>query len=306
MLNINEIKQHIRSVQQTRQITKAMYMISSVKMKKAMDSYSRSFYYLEQVRATMADILSHMGRVRHPFVTPRPGNRTAFLVVAGDKGLAGSYNENVMRLAMEQISQTPEYYVFTVGHMATRYFAVRGVMVDVEFLHTAQNPHLYNARQIAEEFISLYERELIDRMCIIYTHMPESHVQQPRVLKLLPLSAEDFADVPVREGFAGTFEYDPDPGTVFDSLVTQYLVGTIYSTLVLSYACEQRSRMHAMDSATQNADAMIEGLQRDFRRARQAAVTQEMTEVLGGTSAVMERDEPPAVIGDENPWQDQP
>jgi F-type H+-transporting ATPase subunit gamma len=286
MLNMNEIKQRIRSIRQTRQITKAMYLISSVKLKKAMDRYAQNAFYIDRIRSIMKDILLHLGEVDHPFLQHRTGNRTAFLVIAGDKGLAGAYNHNVLSLALKKILETDERYVFTVGHMASQFFHRRKIMVDVEFLHTAQNPKLSNARQIAEVFIDLYEQNLIDKVYIIYTHMINTMRQQLRVLKLLSLELSDFEDVKVEEAHFGSLEYDPDPNTVFESLVPQYVIGIVYATLVQAYASEQSCRMHAMDNATHNADEMIDNLDREYRRARQTAVTQEIIEVVSGNNVI--------------------
>ncbi|NLG36913.1 MAG: ATP synthase F1 subunit gamma [Clostridiales bacterium] len=287
---MSETRQRIRAIEQTRQITRAMHLISSVKLKKAMERYEKNAFYIDWTRSIIKDILLHLGEVDHPFLKHRSGDRTAYLVIAGDKGMAGAFNANILNLALRHITQTQERFVFTVGHMASQFFNRRNIMVDVEFLHTAQNPQLFNARQIAEVFIDLYEQNLIDRVYILYTHMVSAMRQRPRVLKLLSLELSDFEDVRTEQGNFGALEYDPDPATVFETLVPQYIIGAVYATLVQSYASEQSSRMRAMDEATKNADEMIERLQQEYRRARQAAVTEEMIEVIGGTNAVRRAD----------------
>lgn len=290
MPGMSETRQRIRAIEQTRQITRAMHLISSVKLKKAMERYEKNAFYIDWTRSIIKDILLHLGEVDHPFLKHRSGDRTAYLVIAGDKGMAGAFNANILNLALRHITQTQERFVFTVGHMASQFFNRRNIMVDVEFLHTAQNPQLFNARQIAEVFIDLYEQNLIDRVYILYTHMVSAMRQRPRVLKLLSLELSDFEDVRTEQGNFGALEYDPDPATVFETLVPQYIIGAVYATLVQSYASEQSSRMRAMDEATKNADEMIERLQQEYRRARQAAVTEEMIEVIGGTNAVRRAD----------------
>lgn len=286
MQSISDIKRRIKSIQQTKQITKAMYLISTVKLRKALSRYEKNAKYIEKIRATIKDILLHRGEIEHPFLQKREGQRTAFIVVAGDKGLAGAYNHNVLNTAMKLIRETPKNFVFTVGHVATQYFNRKGNPVDIEFLHTAQDPQLYNARAIAESLVDLYNQDLIDKVVIVYTRVVSTFTQQPQVLPLLPLDLGSFEDIEPEYKYAGEMLYDPSPDAVFATLVEQYLIGLVYATLVQSYASEQSARMRAMDSATQNAEEMIEDLNQDFRRARQAAITNEIIELVSGTNAV--------------------
>lgn len=286
MLSISDIKRRIRSIQQTRQITKAMYLISTVKLRKALNRYEKNAKYIEKIRATMKDILLHAGEIEHPFLQPRQGQRTAFLVIAGDKGLAGAYNHNVLNTALKLIKETPQNFVFTVGHVATQFFNRKGDLVDIEFLHTAQDPQLFNARMIAESLVDLYEQNLIDKIVVIYTHVISTFSQQPKVLTLLPLDLGSLEDVEPETHYRGTVIYEPSPDAVYKSLVEQYLVGLVYATLVQSYASEQSARMRAMDSATENAEKMIDDLNQEFRRARQAAITNEIIEIVSGANTV--------------------
>jgi F-type H+-transporting ATPase subunit gamma len=286
MQSISDIKRRIHSIQQTRQITKAMYLISTVKLRKALSRYEKNTKYIEKIRATMKDILLHAGEIEHPYLVSRPGERTAFIVIAGDKGLAGAYNHNVLNTALKLIEQTKEKYIFTVGHVATQFFNRKGHMVDIEFLHSAQDPQLFNARMIAESLVDLYQQKFIDKIVIIYTHVISTFTQQPRVLPLLPLNLGSFDDIESEIQYSGTMLYEPSPDAVFTTLVEQYLIGLVYATLVQSYASEQSARMRAMDSATDNAEEMIEDLNQEFRRARQAAITNEIIEIVSGANTV--------------------
>jgi F-type H+-transporting ATPase subunit gamma len=286
MQSISDIKRRIHSIQQTRQITKAMYLISTVKLRKALTRYEKNTKYIEKIRATMKDILLHSGEIEHSFLQQRTGQRTAFIVIAGDKGLAGAYNHNVLNTALKLINETPQNYIFTVGRVATQFFNRKGHMVDIEFLHTAQDPQLFNARMIAENLVDLYEQNLIDKIVIVYTQVISTFSQQPKVLTLLPLELGSFDDIEPEYKYSGTMMYEPSPDIVFKSLVEQYLVGLVYATLVQSYASEQSARMRAMDSATENAEKMIEDLNQEFRRARQAAITNEIIEIVSGANTV--------------------
>ena len=286
MQNISDIKRRIKGIQQTRQITKAMYLISSVKLRKALNRYEKNATYIDKLRATMKDILLHAGDITHPFLQPRPEARTAYIIIAGDKGLAGAYNHNVLSTALKLVQGTPDHFIFTVGHVATQFFNRKGHMVDIEFLHTAQDPQMGNARMIAESLVDLYRQDLIDRISIVYTHMYSTFHQEPRVLTLLPLDIENFKDVQTETQYSGSMLYEPSLDSVFQSLVEQYVDGLVYATLVQSYASEQSARMRAMDSATDNANKMIDQLDQEFRRARQAAITNEIIEIVSGTNSV--------------------
>lgn len=287
MLSISDIKRRIAGIRQTRQITKAMYLISSVKLRKALNRQEQNATYIQKVRSTIKDILLHTGDVNHPFLRKGTGGeRTAFIVIAGDKGLAGAYNHNVLNTALKLITAAKDRYIFTVGHVATQFFNRRGYMVDIEFLHTAQDPQLFNARQICDALVDLYQQNMIDNVSIVYTHLVSTFHQEPRVLEILPLDLKNFQDVETETHYTGTISYEPSPDVVFRSLVDQYIVGLIYATLVQSFACEQSARMRAMDSATENAEKMIANLDQEYRRARQAAITNEIIEIVSGANAV--------------------
>ena len=281
-----EIKNRIKSVSDTRQITKAMYLISISKIKKALDRYEANSAYFQKVRLTLKHILLQTQNIEHPFLEQRIEGRAAYIVIAGDKGLAGGYNHNVLNLAYQQIKDKKEKYIFTVGQIAREFFSRKGFMVDVEFLHIAQNPSLYNARLIAHDIIDLYKNNMMDEVYVIYTHMASSIKHEPKVIKLLPVELSDFDDVQLDENLKSDIIYEPSGIVVFDMLIPQYIIGLIYATLVQSYASEHSARMHAMDSATRNADKMIAGLKMQYNRARQSAITQEISEIIGGADAL--------------------
>ncbi|MCK5130371.1 MAG: F0F1 ATP synthase subunit gamma, partial [Clostridiales bacterium] len=201
MINMSEIKNRIGAIGQTRKITSAMHLISSVKLRKALEKQSMNKAYIDRIRSILKDILIHSGEIEHPFINDKPGSRTAFIVIAGDKGLAGPYNHNVLKKALKEMEGIDEKYIFTVGHMATSFFNRKNHMVDVEFLHTAQNPQLENARQIADVIIDLYKQKHIDKVKIIYTHFVSAMIQQTRVLEILPLEMSAFDDVEVDNHF---------------------------------------------------------------------------------------------------------
>lgn len=286
MASISDIRHHIAVVSQTRQITGAMHMISTSKMQKSLQKFDANRRYFQMVRETMKDLLTHNEGVTHPFLIRPHGDRRAYIVIASDKGLAGSYNHDVLTLATNHMKDH-ERNIMTVGQQAFNWFERRGDMVDIDFTSVMQSgPSLDGARLIAETILELYEQDMLDQVYIVFTQMESPIVNTPKVLRLLPVRAEDFADVEIPE--RGMFEivYDPSPGAVLNLLIPQYLIGMIYGPLLLSFASEQSARMNAMDAATRNADDLIGSLAVDMHGARQAAITNELSEIISGSGAL--------------------
>ncbi|MDP2892553.1 MAG: ATP synthase F1 subunit gamma [Bacillota bacterium] len=282
----SEIKARIRTVAQTRKITKAMYMISTSKMKRALAMYESNSAYYGRVRAAIKDILLHSNDIKHPFLDKGEEDRAAYIVIAGDKGLAGSYNDDVCALALSGIKAKPQANIVTVGQEARVYFEKRGYMVDVEFLHVAQNPTLYNARNIAENIIEVYRQNIIDELYIAYTRFHSTTKREPRMVRLLPVELPDLAAVELEFEYTTEISYLPSRASVLDKLIPQYLIGYVFGALTHSFASEHSARMLAMESATNNAEDMLETLQLEYNRARQMAITQELQEIVAGTEAL--------------------
>ena len=281
MLSVADIRHRIRSVQDTRQITKAMELISISKMKKATRRYENNLVYFQKVRQTIKDILTHSKDVRHPYMLHREGRRTAYVVIAGDKGMAGGYNKNVLERAWAHMQSRPdcEKYVFTIGQKAREFFERRNVQIDIDFLHATYDPKLADARRITTDIIELYRKNLMDEVLVVFTKMKSPVSQTPMIIKLLPLDLHDLDDIYLDTEYSGEIAYDPSPKAVLDVLVPQYIVGLMYATLVQAAACEHSARMLAMGTANKNADEMLETLSLDFNRARQSAITTSINEI---------------------------
>ena len=286
MASIADIRHHMRVVSQTRQITKAMHMISTSKMKKGLSRYEANRVYLTEVRQSIKDVLFHVEGKRHRYLNAPQGNRAAHIVIAADKGLAGGYNENVMKMAMEHMKHHEQSNIFCIGQMAKELLERKGYQIDIEFAHVVQDPTLYHARQIAETIIELYNQKMLDEVYVVYTRRISSMVQRPEVLRLLPVRIEDFDDVQVSQKEHDQIIYEPSITGLMDLLIPQYLIGTIYSMLVQSFASEQCARMNAMDAATRNADDMLGRLSHELNRARQSAITSELAEIIAGADAL--------------------
>jgi len=294
MANMHEIKLRIKSIKETRQITKAMKLISAAKLKKARQQLEHTLPYFDKVKITMADILMHSADMNNVFFEKRAGKKDrkkGYIILTGDKGLAGGYNHNIIKLAESQLKENPEAVLLVAGHMGRGHFARKNFNVFFNFDYPVQNPTVFRAREIAEMVLELFKREELDEVYIVYTMMHSTINLEPQVMKLLPLDIDNLKqELNIPEGLQTNTEqdlvYEPSPAAVFDVLVPKYIKGIIYGTLVEAFASEQSARMAAMDNATANADEMLYKLNLFYNRARQAAITQEISEIVGGAAAL--------------------
>lgn len=293
MASIKEIRTHIKSVEQTLKITNAMYLISSSNLRKARKQLTDVEPYFMKIEATISDILRHSPEISHVFFDKRPGvqpedRKIGYIVITGDKGLAGAYNHNILKLAEQKMSESAHTSLFVVGQVGRSYFQEHGVPIDVEFLYTAQDPNMGRARDMAELMLDLYLEERLDEVYIIFTKMVNSFQMEPTIHKLLPLDPDVFPEYDKnRDTYNRDVVYVPSVKAVMDRLVPGYVKGDIFGALVESYCSEQNSRMAAMKSSSDNARAMLQTLNLSYNRARQAAITQEITEVVGGAQAAL-------------------
>lgn len=289
MSSIPEIRHRIRAVEDTRKITRAMYLISSAKMQKAMKMHDRNMPYFHRVREDMRFILENTDANTHnPYFEHRPGNRAVYLIIAGDKGMCGSYNEDVLRMADAKIAQErhSQVSVLTIGTMAYAHFLKQGMDPDIHYLHLAQNPNLQSCREIAQQLCSMYADDVFDEAYIVFTNMLSTRLIRPETIRILPILEEDFQDVQPLHERTSELEYIPTVQDALNALVPQHLIGLVYSACVQAYASEHNARMTAMDASTRNADEMLGKLKMEHNRARQAAITQELNEITSGASSV--------------------
>ena len=291
MANMREIRNRMKSIQDTMKITKAMYVVSSSKLKKAQKQYDRTKPYYKALSNTMADIMELMNsEVTHKYINDKPPvdeskvNRL-FIVVTADKGLAGAYNHNVIKLTEQWLAKGNNNTLFVVGQMGKHYFEKKGVLVDVEFTQTVQNPNPHRARDIAERVVELYDKGYIDEVYMIFSKTKNGSCEAD-VSKILPLERKKIEKVESKEEYNQFAIFSPSPKAVLKNLVPNYVKGLIYSALVSSFTSEHNARMVAMKSATDSATDMLKSLELLYNRARQAAITQEINEIVGGASAL--------------------
>ena len=293
MANIREIQDRIKSINDTKKITNAMYLISSSKLKRAKKSLSDTEPYFFALQSSIAKILEHTDstQVRQKYfeegmTKPEAERKKAYIVVTADKGLAGAYNHNVIKIAEKEIEKHPNSKIYIIGQVGMHYFEHRNVEFSHSFKYTIQNPTLSRARSIAETLLDSYLRDKVDEVYIIYTKMINSMSSEAEMLKLLPMDKGDFkTDELLETGERTEYEFMPSSDVVFDTIVPNWLSGLVYAALVEAYCSEQNSRMMAMQSSTDNANEMLRDLNVVYNRVRQAAITQEITEVISGAKA---------------------
>ena len=287
MASAKEIQDRMRSIKDTLKITNAMYMISSSKLKKSKKMLADTEPYFYTLQSEMSRILRHLPDMNSIYFKtnaeiPERKRKAGYIVITADKGLAGSYNHNILKLAEEELEKRDDYKLFVLGELGRHYFEQKGINIDKQFHFVVQDPSLSRARRIAEDLLKLYHENQLDELYIIYTTMVNAMQEEAQVAQLLPLKKTDFKipvpiDIPL-EGLA----LKPSAEEVMDHIVPNYVVGFVYGALVEAFSCEQNARMMAMEGATNSAKQMLKELDIEYNRARQAAITQEITEVIAG------------------------
>jgi F-type H+-transporting ATPase subunit gamma len=284
----------MRAIRQTLQVTKAMNLISTAKLRKGRRILEDTEPFFTRIQKSMFDIISGAGQLQSIFF-PQSGrennSRAAVIVVTSDKGLAGGYNANVFRQVTDLCGRVKNPVLILIGAIGYRYFINSPHLILENFSFRSRLPVLEDAQEIAEYMVSQYLWGMFNEIHIVYTHMYSSIKLLPVERQILPLNMEKMQEEFVRNGGKRVelqFEYLPSKEEVFDALVPLYIKGIIYGSLVESYVSEQSARMAAMDDASKSAEEMLDTLQINYNRARQAGITQEMTEIIGGAAALSE------------------
>ena len=297
MAGTKEIKTHIESVQETKKITNAMYLIASTKLQRARQELDNTRPYFKALRAEIKRIFRTVKDVDSRYFYPPEGESPlegayGCLVITADKGLAGAYNQNAIKEALKLLEQHPDTRLFVVGEYGRRFFASHGVPIQHSFLYTAQNPTMARAREISALLLDGFDRGELKKIFVVYTDMAGAMSYAAQCTRLLPFHRTHFADTAATErAVTEPFEFLPDVRSVLDSMIPSYVSGFIYSALIDSFCCEQDARMTAMDSANRNAEKLLGELSLQYNRVRQAAITQSITEVSAGARAQRQKKE---------------
>lgn len=292
MASMRDIKRRKESVQSTGQITKAMKLVSSVKLQKAKVGAEVSKPYFDTMYNTVAGMIAKSGQMSHPFLQKSQSDKKAVIFITSNRGLAGGYNSNVVKLLTKNEAFTKDNTViYAVGTKGRDSMARLGFEVAGDYSEAMNGPVYSDATQIGKDILSKFAKGEIGEIYLAYTIFKNTVVQIPTLTKLLPIDADDIAseeeDVsedPIDK--ITLMNYEPEPEEALDAIVPKYINSLIYGGLVESYASENGARMQAMDSATSNAEEMISDLSLKYNRARQASITQELTEIIAGASAI--------------------
>ncbi|MCI6610264.1 MAG: ATP synthase F1 subunit gamma [Ezakiella sp.] len=281
---MKDIKRRINSVSSIRQITNAMELVSTSKMRKTRLRLESSRPYYTTVIDNIRELLSYTNFTKTPLTVVRETKSRLYIIISGDRGLAGGYTSNLIRFAEEQIV-SDEDYVITVGSKVNEHFNKRGYDIVDKFYGLSEDFTFYDAKHIADIVLDLYKKKSIDQVEIIYTKFQSALSQLPTIQRLLPADFSDFEEED--ESNVNTLiTFEPSPEVMLDYLVEEYVAISIYAALIESSSSEQASRMQAMKNATENADEMIDSLSMKYNRARQASITQELTEIVSGAEAL--------------------
>ena len=280
---MKEIKTRIKSVESTKQITKAMELVSSSKFRKAKESAESARPYFNTLYNTVQDIAKNTSNSRNVFLKERKVNNVCYIVIAGDRGLAGGYNSNILKAVIAH-NELGTGKVITVGKKAKESLSKRGYEV-IDYIESVEKCVYEDANRVAQAAMEAYKNGEVDEVNLVYTEFISALSQEPKIVKLLPVTIDNTnTEKEVKKGKAAV-QYLPSADAVLGYVLPKYVSGSVYGAIAESFASEQAARRTAMESATDNANEMISKLELVYNRARQAAVTQEISEIVGGAAA---------------------
>lgn len=284
LASLKDIQDRINSTAKTKQITKAMEMVSASKLSRAEENAKRYAAYSDKIQEVIANIAMNSTDVTHPMLERREVKRTGYIVVTADSGLAGAYNANILRTLMKTIEEKhtspDEYVVIAIGRVGLEFCEKQDIPVVESVIGLQDQPRYAEIKTIAGNAVQLFIDEEIDELIIIYNHFVSAISQVVETNTLVPISNIDTTEA------TSSYEYEPNEEQILETLLPQYAESLIYGALLDAKASEHAARMTAMKSATDNAEELIDELTLSFNRARQAAITQEITEIVSGAAAL--------------------
>jgi F-type H+-transporting ATPase subunit gamma len=293
MANLRDVRLRMRAITQTLQVTKAMNLISTAKLRKGRRILEDTEPFFSRIQKSMDDILSGAGGIQSDFfgkAEKKDKIRSAVIVVTSDRGLAGGYNANIFRYVHNLCAELSNPLLILIGSVGYRYFIHSPYLILENFSFKSQLPEVDDAKEITDFVISQYLWGVFDEVRIAYTHMYSTIKLLPEARQILPLDIERMRlksnPGEVTQKAAINFEYLPSGKAVFEALAPLYIKGIIYGALVEAYVSEQSARMAAMDEASKSAEEMLASLQIHYNRVRQAGITQEMSEIVSGSAAL--------------------
>lgn len=284
MASMRDIKRRRDSIQSTGQITKAMKLVSTVKLQKAKGKAESTKPYSDLMYETVKNILAKSGNIQHKFLKAGDSDKKAVIVITANRGLAGGYNNNIVKLITNSDIPKEDVYAYTIGRKGKEVLERKGYEIKKDYSDVIDAPVYTDAKEICNEVLELFTAGEIGEIYLSYTSFKNTVVHQPKLIKLLPIDPEELK---AEEGEDTTpMDYEPGEDEALNMIIPKYICSLIYGALIESVASENGARMQAMDSATSNAEEMISDLSLKFNRARQASITQELTEIIAGANAI--------------------
>ncbi|MBN4934915.1 F0F1 ATP synthase subunit gamma [Staphylococcus sp. EG-SA-6] len=287
MASLKEIDGRIKSTKKMKQITKAMNMVSSSKLRRAEKNTKQFEPYMEKMQDAITAIAGASKNSSHPMLRPRQVQRSGYLVITSDKGLAGAYSSNVLKRLINDIKEkhtsSDEYSIIVLGQSGVDFLKNRGYEIENPLVDVPDQPSFKSIQAIAKHAIDLFSEEHIDELKIYYSHYVSVLENKPTTKQVLPLSREDSSQ---GQGQMSSYEFEPDKESILSVILPQYVESLIYGTILDAKASEHAARMTAMKNASDNATELIDDLSLQYNRARQAEITQQITEIVGGSAAL--------------------
>ena len=283
MASMRSIKRRKGSIQSTQQITKAMKLVSTVKLQRAKGRAEKSKSYFECMYATVKSVLAKSGNIEHPYLKSGSSKKKAVIVITSNRGLAGGYNSNVIKLITKGDFHKEDVVIYAIGSKGRDYLSRHGYQIGGDYSDVIEEPIYADAMRISDDLLKAFAEGEIGEIYLAYTAFKNTVSHIPTLLKLLPVDTDGIEDV---DGDKALMNFEQDEEEALNMLIPKYITSLIYGGMVEAVASENGARMQAMDSATSNAEEMIEKLSLQYNRARQGSITQELTEIIAGAEAI--------------------
>ena len=284
MASMRDIKRRKVSIQSTQQITKAMKLVSTVKLQKSKTRAENAKPYFDMMYSTVCSMLAKSGNINHPYLTGGESEKKAVIVITSNRGLAGGYNSNVAKLVTESDLQKEDLEIYSVGKKGNEILSRKGYNITHNFNEVIEEPLYEDAAEICKTVLNQFVEGEIGEIYLAYTSFKNTVSHEPKLIKLLPVELDENANT--AEDANLQMNYEPNEEEALNSIIPKYLTSLFYGALIEAVASENGARMQAMDSATSNAEEMISDLELKYNRARQGSITQELTEIIAGADAI--------------------
>lgn len=286
MASMRDIKRRKESIQSTEQITKAMKLVSTVKLQKSRTKAETTKPYFDMMYQTIRAMLEKSEGIQHPYLTAGKSGKKAVIAITSNRGLAGGYNANIIRLILGSGMKPEETTIYAVGRKGRDGLARKGYEIGGDYSDVINAPLYADAMEITRTLLDAFQKGEVSEIYLAYTSFKNTVVHIPKLIKLLPVALEEREEETQTEAPIAPMNYEPNEEAALNAIIPKYISSMVYGAMMEAVASENGARMNAMDSATTNAEEMIAGLSLQYNRARQGAITQELTEIIAGANAI--------------------